>query len=653
MTERKEAGTIQNLYQHYYLDYASYVILDRAVPALADGLKPVQRRILHALDDMDDGRFNKVANVIGHCMRYHPHGDASIGDALTSLGQKDLLIETQGNWGNLLTGDSAAAPRYIEARLSKFAKEVVFNKETTSWQPSYDGRSKEPVVFPMKFPLLLAQGAEGIAVGLSTKIMPHNFGELLEASIAVLRGEKVEIYPDFPTGGIADFSEYNQGRKGSKIRVRAKIEFESAKMLRITQIPWETTTTSLIESIVSAAEKGKIKIKKVEDNTARDVEILIYLQPGVDPDKTIEALYAFTKCEVSVNPFCCVIDEARPKFLGVDDLVAYTANRTKDLLGQELEIKKSSLLEKLFFASIEQIFIEQKIYRTIETCETWEEVLVTIKKKMTPLVSKLHRALQDEDVIKLTEIKIKRISKFDGDKAKDAMEKFQIELDDTEKNLKQLTKFAIAWFKHLLKDYGKGRERRTEIKSFKAVDKSKVAFANKKLFVNEKDGLIGTDLKKEKYLFDVSELSEILCMTRDGNFTVVKTPEKQYVGKDIIYVSPYRRGDTDTIYNLIFRDGKDGPVMIKRFPIDSIIRDKSYPLTKESPGSRILHLSISKSAEDCKTVRIKFADGQKLKQKTLEVDFNEVPVKSRTVAGTILTRYKIEKIELLQSEKTT
>ena len=651
MTDLKETGSIHNLYQHYYLDYASYVILDRAVPALGDGLKPVQRRILHALEEMDDGRFNKVANVIGHCMRYHPHGDASIGDALTNLGQKDLLIETQGNWGNLLTGDSAAAPRYIEARLSKFAKEVAFNKETTSWQPSYDGRSKEPVILPIKFPLLLAQGAEGIAVGLSTKIMPHNFLELLEASIAALKGEKVEVFPDFPTGGSADFSEYNQGRKGSRLRVRAKIEFENSKLLKVTQIPWETTTTSIIESIVSAAEKGKIKVKKVEDNTARDVEILIHLQPGADLDNTIEALYAFTKCEVSINPFCCVIDEAKPKFLGVDDLVVYTAEKTKSLLGLELELKKNSLLEKIFFASLERIFIEEKVYRAIETCETWEDVLSTITKKMTPHAKNFHRALAEEDVIKLTEIKIKRLSKFDSNKATEHLSKYATELEETEKNLKQLTKYAIQWFKHLLKEYGKGKERKTEISSFKAVDKAKVAHANKKLYVNAKDGLIGTDLKKEQYLFDVSELNEVLCFTRDGNFTVVKTPEKQYVGKDLIYVSLFKRNDELTTYNVIFRDGRDGPIMIKRFAVDSVIRDKAYPITKESPGSRILYLGISKSPEESEEVLIRFAEGQKLKQKTLKVEMNEYPVKPRTGAGSILSRHKIDKIEKVKSEE--
>ena len=653
MTELKESGTINFLYQQYYLDYASYVILDRAVPALGDGLKPVQRRILHALEELDDGRFNKVANVIGHCMRYHPHGDASIGDALINLGQKDLLIETQGNWGNLLTGDSAAAPRYIEARLSKFAKEVAFNKETTTWQPSYDGRSKEPVILPMKFPLLLAQGAEGIAVGLSTKIMPHNFVELLEASISALKGEQIELYPDFPTAGIADFSDYNQGRKGSKIRVRAKIEFENSKLLKITQIPWETTTTSLIESIISAAEKGKIKIKKVEDNTARDVEILIHLQPGADPDNTIEALYAFTKCEVSINPFCCVIDEGRPKFLSIGELVQFTALKTKDLLQQELEIKHLHLLEKIFFASLERIFIEEKVYRAIEACETWEEVLSTITKKMTPHAKNFHRPLNEDDVIKLTEIKIKRLSKFDSNKAQEALDKFTGDLEETEKNLKQIVKYTTSWFKHLLKEYGKGRNRRTEISSFKAVDKAKVAHANKKLFVNAKDGLIGTDLKKEQFLFDVSDLNEVLCITRDGNFTVVKAPEKQYVGKDLIYVSLFKRNDESTIYNLIFRDGRDGPVMVKRFPIDSVIRDKPYSLTKETPGSRVLYLGICKSPDELEEIKIKFAEGQKLKQKVQTVSLSEFPVKSRTGSGTILTRHKIEKIEKIENSDET
>lgn len=638
-------GSIENLYQDYYLDYASYVILDRAIPNINDGLKPVQRRILHSLEEMDDGRYNKVANVIGHCMRYHPHGDASIGDAMVNIGQKDLLIDTQGNWGNVVTGDRAAAPRYIEARLSKFAKTVAFKKETTDWEMSYDGRSHEPVQLPLKFPLLLFQGAEGIAVGLATKILPHSFNELIDASIAALRNQEINLLPDFPTGGIADVSEYNGGLRGGKVRVRAKIIVTAANTLTISEIPYETTTSSVIESIVQASEKGKLKIKKIEDNTAKDVDIKIILPAGTDPTKATAALYAFTKCEVSISPNSCVIDNKNPVFKSVNELLKHSAFRTKGLLERELEIKRDEISEKIFFASLEQIFIENKIYRSIEKCVTWEDVIKTIIKKMKPLTEGLSRELTEEDAVRLTEIKIKRISKFDSDKANDKLLELQGELDKVIKNLKSLTRYAISYYKGLKKDFGGKFDRKTEITTFKQIDKTKVATANLKIFINAKEGFIGTSLKKEEFLFECSQLDEIICVTAEGIFKVIKAADKSYIGKNIIYASIFKRGDTNTTYNLIYKDGRAGNSMVKRFNIASITRDKEYDLTKGSKGSKVLYFSVCKNPDDQEVVYVKHADGQRLKNKVIGVNFQDIPIKARTTNGNILTRYKIEKIE--------
>lgn len=638
-------GSIANLYQDYYLDYASYVILDRAIPNINDGLKPVQRRILHSLEEMDDGRYNKVANVIGHCMRYHPHGDASIGDAMVNLGQKNLLIDTQGNWGNVVTGDRAAAPRYIEARLTKFAKTVAFKKETTEWEMSYDGRSKEPVHLPLKFPLLLFQGAEGIAVGLATKVLPHNFNELIDASISALRKEDFVLLPDFPTGGLADTAEYKGGLRGGKVKVRARIETTGVNQLTITEIPYETTTQSVIDSIISASEKGKVKIKKIEDNTAKDIDIQITLPSGSDPAKARAALFAFTKCEVSISPNSCVIESQQPVFQKVDELLTYSAFRTKDLLGQELEIKKKDLEEKIFFASLEQIFIEQKIYRTIEKCETWDDVIKTIKKKMKPLTNGLLRELTDDDAARLTEIKIKRISKFDTDKANDKLVELEGELETVIKNLKSLTKYTIAYFKKLKKDFGKDFARKTEITTFKEIDKTKVAVANKKIYVNAKEGFIGTSLRKEQFLFECSDLDEIICVTAEGTFKVFRPEDKVYIGKNIIYASIFKRGDVSTTYNLIYRDGRVGNSMIKRFNISSITRDREYDLTKGTKGSKILYFGISKTPEEQDIVYVKHAEGQKLKNKVLGVDFLQIPIKGRGTNGNILTRYKVAKVD--------
>jgi topoisomerase-4 subunit A len=638
-------GSIANLYQDYYLNYASYVILDRAIPNINDGLKPVQRRILHSLEEMDDGRYNKVANVIGHCMRYHPHGDASIGDAMINLGQKELLIDTQGNWGNILTGDRAAAPRYIEARLTKFAKTVAFKKEITEWEMSYDGRGKEPVNLPIKFPLLLFQGAEGIAVGLATKILPHNFNELIDASISALRNEEFDLIPDFPSGGIADASEYKGGLRGGKIKIRARIETAGTNLLKITEIPFETTTQSVIDSIVSASEKGKLKIKKIEDNTAKDVDIQITLPSGSDPAKVRAALFAFTKCEVSVSPNSCVIDSQTPVFNTVNKILIHNAFRTKDLLKQELEIKRDDLQEKIFFSSLESIFIENKVYRTIENCETWKDVISTIKKKMKPHTKGLLRELTEDDATRLTEIKIKRISKFDSDKANDKLVELEGELEVVIKNLKSLTKFTISYFKKLKKDFGKDFTRKTEITTFKEIDKTKVAAANKKVYLNAKDGFIGTSLRKEEFLFECSDLDEIICVTQDGLFKVVRASDKSYIGKNIIYAAVFKRGDNNTTYNLIYRDGRIGNSMIKRFHISSITRDKEYDLTKGTKGTKVLHFGVCKSAEEQEVVYVKHAEGQKLKNKVLGVDFLQIPIKGRATNGNILTRYKVAKVD--------
>jgi topoisomerase IV subunit A len=636
---------VTGMYKDWFLDYASYVILERAVPAIEDGLKPVQRRILHAMKEMDDGRFNKVANIIGQSMQYHPHGDASIGDAIVNLGQKDLLIETQGNWGDIRTGDGAAAARYIEARLSKFALEVVFNPQTTEWQLSYDGRKREPVTLPVKFPLLLAQGVEGIAVGLSTKILPHNFIELIEGSIRVLNGEKTNILPDFPTGGLADFSEYNEGLRGGRIKVRARIEEEDNKTLLIKDIPFGTTTNSLIESIIKANDKGKIKIKKVVDNTAKDVEIQIQLAPGQSPDMTIDALYAFTDCEVSISPNACVIIEEKPIFLTVNEILEYNTKQTKKLLKSELEIRKGELMEKLLFSSLEKIFIENRIYRDIEECETWEAVIQTIDKGLDPFKPEFYREITTEDIVRLTEIKIKRISKFDAFKADELMRKLQEELKEVNYNLKHLTEYAIKYYENLLNKYGKGRERKTEIRTFDTIEATVVAANNAKLYVNRADGFVGYGLKKDEFICDCSDLDDIIVIRKDGKCVVTKIQEKGFVGKDIIHVAVFRKGDERMVYNLIYLDGGSGKAMVKRFQVLAVTRDREYDLTKGTKGSKILYLTANPNGE-AEIVTVYLTQGAKARIKVFDFEFSTIEIKGRSAGGNILTKYPVRKIQL-------
>lgn len=636
---------VTGMYKDWFLDYASYVILERAVPAIEDGLKPVQRRILHAMKEMDDGRFNKVANIIGQSMQYHPHGDASIGDAIVNLGQKDLLIETQGNWGDIRTGDSAAAARYIEARLSKFALEVVFNPQTTEWQLSYDGRKREPVTLPVKFPLLLAQGVEGIAVGLSTKILPHNFIELIEGSIQILNGERTNILPDFPTGGLADFSEYNEGLRGGRIKVRARIEEEDNKTLLIKDIPFGTTTNSLIESIIKANDKGKIKIKKVVDNTAKDVEIQIQLAPGQSPDMTIDALYAFTDCEVSISPNACVIIEDKPIFLSVNDILEYNTKQTKALLKRELEIRKAELMEKLLFSSLEKIFIENRIYRDIEECETWDAVIETIDRGLDPFKPDFYREITTEDIIRLTEIKIKRISKFDAFKADELMRKLQEELKEVNYNLKHLTEYAIKYYQNLLIKYGKGRERKTEIRTFDTIEATVVAANNAKLYVNRTDGFVGYGLKKDEFVCDCSDLDDIIVFRRDGKCVVTKIQEKGFVGKDIIHVAVFRKGDERMVYNLIYLDGTSGKAMVKRFQVLAVTRDREYDLTKGTKGSKVLYMTANPNGE-AEIITVYLTQGAKARIKVFDFDFSTIEIKGRAAGGNILTKYPVRKIQL-------
>lgn len=643
---------VTGMYKDWFLDYASYVILERAVPAIEDGLKPVQRRILHAMKEMDDGRFNKVANIIGQSMQYHPHGDASIGDAIVNLGQKDLLIETQGNWGDVRTGDGAAAPRYIEARLSKFALEVVFNPQTTEWQLSYDGRKREPITLPVKFPLLLAQGVEGIAVGLSTKILPHNFRELIEASIQVLKGTTPQLLPDFQTGGLADFSEYQGGQRGGRVKVRARIEEDANKTLIIKEIPFGVTTDSLIDSILKANEKGKIKIKKVVDNTAKDVEIQIQLAPGVSPDMTIDALYAFTDCEVSISPNACVIIEEKPVFLSVNEILAYNTKQTKELLKRELEIRKGELLEKLLFSSLEKIFIENRIYRDIEECTTWEAVLEAIDKGLDPYKPDFYREIVQEDLVRLTEIKIKRISKFDAFKADELMKRLQEELKEVNYNLKHLTDFAVAYFENLLDKYGKGRERKTEIRAFDTIQASVVAANNAKLYVNRADGFVGFGLKKDEYICDCSDLDEILVIRRDGKLVVSKIQEKLFMGKDILYAGIFKKNDERMTYNLIYLDGTSGRAMVKRFQVGGVTRDKEYELTKGTKGSKALYLTANPNGE-AEVVTVYLTQGAKARIKIFDFDFSEIEIKGRAAGGNILTKYPVRKVQFKMEGKST
>jgi topoisomerase-4 subunit A len=643
---------VDGLYENWFLDYASYVILERAVPRIEDGLKPVQRRIMHSLKEMDDGRFNKVANVIGNAMQYHPHGDAAIGEAIVNIGQKDLLIETQGNWGDVRTGDGAAAPRYIEARLSKFALDVVYNAQTTEWQLSYDGRKKEPVTLPVKFPLLLTQGVEGIAVGLSTKILPHNFCELIKASIEILKGKNQKIYPDFPTGGIADFTEYDQGKRGGKIKVRAKIDIADKKTLIIREIPFSTTTTSLMESIVKASEKGQIKVKQVIDNTAKDVEIQIQLQPGQSPEIALDALYAFTDCEISISPNACVIVEDKPQFLGVNDILRYNTQQTGSLLKKELEIKKAELKERILFSSLERIFIENRIYRNIEDCETWEEVLSTIDKGLKPHKKKFYREITTEDIIRLTEIKIKRISRYDSFKADELLRDLEKELKETEYHLKHLTDFAISYYQNLLTKYGKGRERKTEIRSFQSVAATEVIAINQKLYVNRADGFAGWGLKRDEFVCECSELDDIIAIRRDGKALISRVSEKVFMGKDILYIGVWKKGDDRMVYNMIYSDGKTGKSFVKRFSMPGVIRDKEYDLTQGNPNSRVHYISGNPNGE-AEVVEVKLSQSSTARKKVFEFDFSELEIKGRGARGNTLTRYPIRKVDFVQAGTST
>lgn len=636
---------ITDLYKEWFLDYSSYVILERAVPGLNDGLKPVQRRILHAMYETNDGRFHKVANIIGNTMQYHPHGDASIGDALVNLGQKELLIDTQGNWGDVRTGDSAAAPRYIEARLSKFALEVCFNPDNTEWQLSYDGRKREPVMLPIKFPMVLALGAEGIAVGLSTKIMPHNFQELCRASVNYLKNEEFELLPDFPTGGMADFGNYNMGGRGSRIRVRSKIEIsENKKSLVIRNVPFSVTTTTLIESIIKANDSGKIKIKQVVDNTAREVEIVVDLAKGVSPDVTIDALYAFTNCEVSLSPSACLIVNDKPVFLTVNDILKLSTDNTRELLRKELDIKRAQLAEKLHFASLERIFIEKKIYRKIEECETWEAVLETIANGLKPYTKNFTRDITGEDIIRLTEIKIKRISKFDSFKADEIIAGLKKEITGIDHHLQNLTDYCIGYFEDLLKKYGKGKERKTEIKIFDTIEAKMVAADNKKLYANREEGFVGFGLKKDELIGECSDLDDIIAFRKDGKFIVTRVAEKVFVGKDIIHVAVFNRENERLTYNVIYLDGKSGRSMVKRFQVSSVTRDKEYDLTRGNENSKIQYFSANLLGEtEVVTVYLSLKCSARIK--VFDFDFASIAIKNRNSIGNILTRYPVKKIE--------
>ena len=636
---------VSGMYQNWFLDYASYVILERAVPHINDGLKPVQRRILHSLKELDDGRYHKVANVIGHTMKYHPHGDASIGDAMVQVGQKELLLDMQGNWGNVATGDRAAAPRYIEVRLTPFALDVVYNKKITNWSASYDGRGKEPVTLPVKFPLLLTHGVEGIAVGLSTKILPHNFNELIDASIKVLKGVKPRIYPDFYSGGSADFSNYNDGLRGGKVRVRAKIHQEDKHTLIVSELPFSTTTTSLINSILRANDKGKIKVKKVEDNTAEHVEIAITIPAGISPDKTIDALYRFTDCEVSISPLSCIIEDDRPKFLGVSEILKQSTEHTLNLLKQELEVNLSELQEKWHFASLERIFIENRIYHKIEELDNWKEIIATIHKELKPHTKNLLRDVTDEDVERLTEIKIKKITKFDLNKANEELLKLEAKIEEIKGYLANLTDYAIDYFKNLKTKYGKGKERKTEIKTFESIDATKVVVANKKLYINKEEGFIGTAMRKDEFVCDCSDIDDIIVFKKDGSMQVVKVGSKVFVGKGIIHCAVFKKKDERTIYNMIYKDGKSGTSMMKRFPVKSITRGKDYGLTKSEKGSKVLYFTANPNGE-AETVTVHLKKLAKLKTLKIDVDFAELAIKGKGSGGNIVTKKTVRKVEL-------
>ena len=643
---------VTGMYKEWFLDYASYVILERAVPSIEDGFKPVQRRIMHSMKDLDDGRYNKVANIVGHTMQYHPHGDASIGDAMVQMGQKELLIDMQGNWGNILTGDRAAASRYIEARLSKFALEVVFNAKTTEWQASYDGRRKEPVNLPVKFPLLLKQGAEGIAVGLSTKILPHNFLELIDASIKHLKGRSFTIVPDFLTGGIADFTNYNDGLRGGKVRVRAKISQLDKKTLVITEIPFGTTTSSLIDSILKANDKGKIKIRKIEDNTAANVEILVHIPPNVSPDKTIDALYAFTNCENSISPLSCIIEDNKPIFIGVSEVLKKSTDFTVELLKRELEIQLHELEEQWHFASLERIFIENRIYRDIEEQETWKGVIKAIDEGLKPHIKHLKREVTEEDIVRLTEIRIKKISKFDIDKAKQFIEGLEEKIAEVKHHLDNLIEFAIDYFKNLKTKYGKGRERKTEIRIFDDIVATKVVMRNSKLYVNREEGFIGTSLKKDEFVCDCADIDDIIVFREDGTMLVTKVDSKTFVGKGIIHVTLFKKRDKRTVYNLIYKDGTRGPNYMKRFNVTSVTRDKEYDLTNGNKGSKLLYFSANPNGE-AEVVSILLRAVGSIKKLKWDIDFADLAIKGRSVRGNLVTKQSIKKIEFKEAGVST
>jgi len=644
---------LSGMYQNWFLDYASYVILERAVPSIIDGLKPVQRRVLHSMWRMEDGRFNKVANIVGHTMQFHPHGDASIKDALVGLGQKELLVDTQGNWGNILTGDDAAAGRYIEARLSPFAKEVVFNPKTTEWQYSYDGRNKEPVALPVKFPLLLAQGVEGIAVGLSSKILPHNFNELCDAAIHYLHNEEFHLYPDFQTGGSIDVSHYNDGQRGGVVKVRAKIEKRDNKTLAITEIPYGKTTGSpqkpsqFIDSILKAAEKGKIKVRKVEDMTAAGVEILIHLMPGASSDKTIDALFAFTDCEVSISPNCCVIDEDKPQFLTVSDVLRRSVDNTKGLLKKELEIRKGELLESLHFASLEKIFIEERIYKDkkFEDAKSIDAACEHIDDRLTPFYPQMIREVTKEDILKLLEIKMGRILKFNSNKANDAILRMKSEVEEIDRHLANLVEYTVAWYMHLKNKYGKDFPRRTEIRNFDVIDSTKVVEANQKLYINRSEGFIGTSLKKDEFVTNCSDIDDVIIFFRNGKYIITPVAEKKFVGKDILYINIFKKNDKRTIYNVVYHDGKDGWYYIKRFAVTGIIRDREYDVTKGTRDSRISYFTANPNGE-AEIIKITHKPNPRIRKITFEEDFSNIAIKGRQAMGNILTKYPIHRIAL-------
>ena len=653
-TDEAVKHQLSGMYQNWFLDYASYVILERAVPHINDGLKPVQRRILHSMKRLDDGRYNKVANIVGHTMQFHPHGDASIGDALVQLGQKELLIDCQGNWGNILTGDSAAAPRYIEARLSKFALDVVFNPKTTEWQASYDGRNREPVTLPVKFPLLLAQGVEGIAVGLSSKILPHNFNELCDAAIAYLHGEEFKLYPDFQTGGSIDVSRYNDGERGGVVRVRAKISKLDNKTLCISEIPYGKTTSSLIDSILKAIEKGKIKIRKVDDNTARKVEIQIHLAPGVSSDKTLDALYAFTDCEVNISPNCCVIDNKKPHFLTVSDVLRKSVNNSRDLLRKELEIQKNETLETLHFASLEKIFIEERIYKDkqFEQAENMDIACEHIDERLTPFYPQFVREVTKEDILRLMEIKMARILKFNKDKADELIARLKAEIEEIDNHLAHLTEYTIEWYRHLKDKYGKDFPRRTEIRNFDTIVATKVVEANEKLYINREEGFIGTGLKKDEFICNCSDIDDVIIFYKDGKYKIVRISDKLFVGKNILYVNIFKKNDKRTIYNVIYRDGKEGYHYIKRFNVTSMIRDREYDVTQGNPGSKIVYFSANPNGE-AEIIKVTLRPNPRIKKLIFERDFSEINIKGRQSMGNLLTKFEVHKITLKQRGGST